>query len=376
MSTGCALDLSHLRPGGSDPSPSPSPSPTSFAAQPLLDSSLSQLAELSAVHLQGQFAGPDGAPNETDLTVTDSGAVSGTMRIAETDVSVVQADSQLYLSAADNFWLTQPLYNPDANTYVDHWVRVRTELLGFDPQAALTPAKLAESLKNMPAQGDATRERLSGTRAYRVELSDATVWLAEEEPHRLLRVEAEALASTGEGGDTAGASVRAAVNVEEPATEDVQQLYDDMATTAKDEFGSARDARIEIQSEGADELYCETGGQCTLTASVTDISSWESSGSVLVRMDATFTNDSLGEKSCHVTESLEAGGSVDLACAIDYALEPSTDPTTYEIQARPKLSTRALGGNAKDELVASIEKQREATLSGEEPSASSSPSVG
>ena len=84
-----------------------------------------------------------------------------------------------------------------------------------------------------------------------------------------------------------------------------------------------------------------------------------------MRMDGSFTNDELGEKTCNTTGSLKAGGTLELSCSIDYALAPSPDPVTYQIEFKAKLSTRALSGDAREELVAALKEQREATLSGD-----------
>ncbi|GAB3208170.1 hypothetical protein SAMN02745673_03521 [Marinactinospora thermotolerans DSM 45154] len=371
---GCAIDLSHWRPGAEEEA---SPSPTPVEAAPLLESALDQLAEAPAVRLQGQFADSDGQPRESTLLVADSGATSGTVDVDGTEVQVTQVDGRMFLSADDSYWLTQSLYdNPDSDSYAEHWVQVRPEVLGIDPQTVLAPAELAEILRaQAPDGGTATEEKLDGNPVYRIDLANGKMWLDKEAPHDLLRMEITDLAPT-EGEAPA---IRTAFNLSQPDQADLETFYDDLIALTEDDLTSARDSRLIVQWEGELSLDCETGGACSVSGTVTDMSDSDS-GTVLVRMDATMNNAELGEKKCNDSAALEAGGTVDLSCGVDYALAPSANPQSYEIEGEALLSTRALSGSAAEELPAKLKDQREATLAkvdggaGQSPEASASPS--
>lgn len=358
--TGCGL--LGLGSGG-DPDPSPSPTPVS--AGPVFEEALTALEEAPAIQLQGQFSDPEDTSDvvNTSLTVTDAGAALGTFQAGTDDeASYFEADGKLFVKADDDYWLTHDVFNPDSDAYSDNWVRITHEQFGLDPGGVLTPAGLAESLRLL-APGDdaeAVEEKLDGVVVYRVELSGGTVWITSEAPHQLVRMQVEELApAEGEG-----VSSRIDASFAEVDTAAVEQLYDDLITYAEDELGSARDARLEVA--WAEELGgdCQTGGACTMIGTIEETSG-ASEGSILVRMDGYFNNDELGEKTCNKSGTLEAGGTVELSCSIDYALAPSADPVTYTISFEALLSTRALSGDAREELVAAIKEQREATLSGD-----------
>ncbi|WP_234401558.1 LolA-like protein [Thermobifida halotolerans] len=357
--TGCGLF--GLGPGSG---PEPSPSPTPVSAGPLFEEALTALEEAPAVRLQGQFSDPEDTTDvvNTSLTVTATGAAQGTFQ-TETggEASYFEADNKLFVKADSDYWLSHTVFNPDGDTYPDNWVRVTHEQFGLDPGGVLTPAGLAESLRGQAPADDveAVEEKLDGVVVYRVELTGGTVWVSSEAPHELVRMQIEEL-TPAEGE---GVASRIDASFTEVDTAAVEQLYDDLTKYAEDELGSARDARLEVgwaEELGGD---CQTGGVCTMVGTVQETSD-ASEGSILVRMDGHFNNDELGEKTCHKTGKLEAGGTVELSCSVDYALAPSANPVTYTIDFEALLSTRALSGDAREELVAKIKEQRETTLSG------------
>ncbi|WP_243742407.1 hypothetical protein [Actinorugispora endophytica] len=357
---GCTIDLSSWRPGAETEQ---SPSPTPVSAGPVLDAALAALEEAPAIQLQGQFSDPEDttAAVDTMVTVTDSGATSGTFQTGSGEARYIEADRKLFVDADDDYWLTTGIFNPDSDTYADNWVRTSPEQFGLDPGAVLTPGRLAESLRaQAPGEGaQAVEEKLDGAVTYRVDLAGGKVWISAEEPYQLIRMQVEELAPA----DGEGVASRIDADFVEVDTAAVEQLYGDLATIAEDELGSARDARMEVGWEGDLGGNCETGGACTMIGTITDVGG-ASEGSVRVRMDSVFSNDELGEKKCDKTGELEAGGTVELSCSVDFGLAPSTNPQTYQISYEAFLSTRALSGDAREDLVGKIGEQREATLSG------------
>ncbi|MBB6173059.1 hypothetical protein HNR23_003119 [Nocardiopsis mwathae] len=363
--SGCAIDLSGLRPGGDE---EPSPSPTPVDAKPVLDAAVKALGEMPAVAVQGQVApsGEDqGAVNEVALTVTGSGAVSGTVQENENEAQVMEADDKLFINAPAEYWLDQDVANPDSDKYAGSWVRVSGGQLGMDPSEVLAPGKLAGILGGLaPAEDTATLENLDGTSAYRVDLDGGEknrVWISEEEPYRLLRMEIEELnPEDGDGGP------RTRLNFAEPESADVDKVYDDLIAAAEDDLTGSRDARVPVAWESQLKLDCATGGKCTVSGTVKDDSSGgdEAEGTVLVRLDATLENDELGEKKCDDTASLKAGSTAKVSCSVDYALGASSTPKSYEVTGQGLLSTRGLSGKQKDELVTSLKEQKKTAQEG------------
>ncbi|WP_236700261.1 hypothetical protein [Allosalinactinospora lopnorensis] len=367
---GCSIDLSDWRPGGGGGAEAEESSDPVDAA-PLLEEALDSLAAAPAILAQGQIGNSDGGEvKEASFTVTDSGATTGSVQEGESEAQVRMGDSKMFVQAPDEYWLNQGVFNPDSDQYGENWVRVDGTQMGVNPAAVLAPERLSEALRELaPAGGEATPENLDGTAAYRIDLAgtDNRVWVTEEEPHRLLRIEIEELVPKD-----AESGPRTRLNISEPETADVEQAYDDLIAWAEDDLGGARDARLEVAWDGQLDMQCETGGQCTVEGTVRDDSVDEGSGTVQVRMDASFENDELGEQECDDTAKLEAGGTVTLSCSVDYELAPSSTPQEYEIGGEGLLSTRGITGNARDELVETLQTERQTTL-GEDESAEESP---
>ncbi len=385
VAAGCSLDLSDLRPGGGEQTQEEA---APVEAAPVLEGALKRLEAADAIAVQGKVAagGEGEGVNDAALTVTSAGTVQGTYQEGENEAEVLEAEGRVFLKAPDEFWLDQNIANPDSDQYAGSWVRVAKEQLGLDPGAQLAPAELAATLEGMGAASDeAQLEDLDGTPAYRVDLGggdENRVWISEEEPYTLLRMEIENL-STGSGGsgdeegsegsegeespsddasaeDAGGSGARVQFNLSEPEAADVEGVYDTAIAAAEDELTSSRDARIELNWQGQIDLQCQTGGACTVSGTAEDVSDGGGEGKVIVKMNATFKNDELGEKKCDSTEVLSAGGTVDMSCSVDYALEPSTEPKDYEINATSVLSTQGLSKKSAGKVADALEKQKKA----------------
>ncbi|MDA2812621.1 hypothetical protein O4J56_18400 [Nocardiopsis sp. RSe5-2] len=403
---GCSLDLSDLRPGGGEQSQEEA---APVEAAPVLEGALKRLEAADAIAVQGKVAagGEDEGVNDAALTVTSGGTVQGTYQEGENEAEVLEAEGRVFLKAPDEFWLDQDIANPDSDQYAGAWVRVAKEQLGLDPGARLAPAELAATLEGLGAASEeAQLEDLDGTPAYRVDLGGGEknrVWISEEEPYTLLRMEIEDLSAGGQGGsegsedaeggeaspsddasaaDAGGSGARVQFNLSEPEAADVEGVYDTAIAAAKDELTSSRDARIELNWQGQIDLQCQTGGACTVSGTAEDVSDGGGEGKVIVRMNATFKNDELGEKKCDSTEVLAAGSTVDMSCSVDYALEPSTEPKDYEINATSVLSTQGLSKKSAGKVADALEEQKKALSEsgggsgGEDASAEESPAEG
>ncbi|GAB3489445.1 hypothetical protein [Nocardiopsis coralliicola] len=354
---GCSLG------GGSGEEPSATEAAPVDAA-PIFEAALDDLRAAPALAVQGKVAagGGDGegeGVNDAALTVTGTGATQGTYKEGENEAEVLEAEGRLFLNAADEFWLDQSVANPDSDSYAGSWVRIAPSLIGIDPGTVLAPGALADTLEEMgTANARASLEDLDGTPGYRIDLEGGEknrIWVSEEEPHRILRMEIENLAPAGDGGDSEAEGARVQFDVTQPEAADVDELYTSLIGTAKEDLTSSRDARIALQWDGQLELDCKTGGACTVSGTAKDVSEGAGEGKVIVRLDATFDNEELGEKKCDSTEVLEAGGSASISCGVDYALEPSADPQEYEINAGGLLSTRGLSKSASEKITTELQ---------------------
>ncbi|MFD0773042.1 hypothetical protein ACFQZ2_03795 [Streptomonospora algeriensis] len=376
--SGCSIDLSEFRPGSGGEEPSPSPTPVKAA--PLLQSALDSLREQPAAAVQGQVSkSENSAVSDVSLTTTDGGTTSGTVQTNENEAEVVQADGKLFAKAPDAFWLDKNITNPDAGGYPNSWVRLSGDQLGVDPASMLAPTALADILGSMaPGGGKAKLENLDGTTAYRVDLQggeSSRVWIGEESG-QLLRAEIEQL-----GPEGADSGPRARLDFTVPERPDVQTVYEDVLAVAQDGLKGSPDARMPVDWSGQLSLECQTGGACEVAGTAEDTSSGGSGGdgdgdgaSVTVRMEATVENEELGSKDCSDSATLKAGGTADLSCGVDFSLEPSASPVSYDVSGGARLSTSALSGDARKNLVSAVEEERDTALDGPSPSGDASES--
>jgi hypothetical protein len=358
LTAGCAIDLSHLRPGGDE---EPEEQEETVDASELAEPALASLAEWPAVRFEGRMADADGEnPFDVQLMVSDGGTMSGSLDIDDSTAALLQVDGRLFVDADDVYWLSHDTYfTPDSDSYAEHQVRVHSDEFGLDFSQTLTPAALAETLSDQaPGAGeDAVEDEVDGTDAYRLPLDGGEMWVSAEEPHEVLRIQLTEL--TGEGGD---AGLRTDLTFAQPEPGEIEEFYDAAIATVEDDLSSARDARLNFDWAGELDLSCQTGGACSVSGEVEETSGESGDATIRVRMDAVFENDELGELTCDDTGSLDTGGTVELSCGVDYDLAPSTSPQTYEVSSAAELSSRSIGGDARDETVASLEEQREATL--------------
>lgn len=356
---GCAIDLSHLRPGAGEET---EPTPEAIDAAPLAESALAELAERPALRVTGQMAPGSDDPWEVELVVADTGTAGGTYTADDDEVEVMEVDDRLFVLAGDTFWLTQASsFSPDAEAYPDNWVRVPGDTLGADLRAVFTPANLSEILgEQVPGDATAVEDDVDGTPAYRISLTGGEMWVAQDDPNELLRLQMAEL----ESPEDAGNAVRADVTFEAPDSTEIEEFYDGLVAEAED-LGGARDSRMNVAWDDDISLDCsDDNGTCTVAGTIVDLTGAAEDDTTRARMDATVSVDSLGEKDCRDTQSLEGGGTVDVSCTVDFSAELADIPAnqTLDVEGEALLSTRALSGGQVDDTVELLEEQRDDIL--------------
>ena len=363
VGTIAALGLAGCGFGGDDADEQP-PEETAepVDAAPLLEEALTALADYPALTADGQVALTVGGDvQETTLTVADGGASSGTVRANGVEAEMIAADNKIFLRAGEEVWLDKGVFGPDSDQFDGTWVRSSTVQAGINPQNTLAPPALAAILEGIGLEGDeAVEENLDDTRAYKIDLNGERnqMWV-DAETSQILRIEIEELVP--EDGET-GPQVRLDLAPADEAA--AEELYTSLTTTTEEELASSRDARIEVSWDGQPEMECDDGPHCTWSGTVRDAGA-SGSGTVLVRMDVTFSQEEIGDEECSDSGALESGGTLNLSCDANYNIVTS-EPQTYEdIQGEARLSTRGLSSNQQEEMLAALAEQREATLAGD-----------
>lgn len=331
-------------------------------AAPLLEEALADLAGYPALTADGQVALTVGGDiQETTMTVADGGASSGTVRANGVEAEMVAADSKIFLRAGEEFWLDKGVFGPDSDQFDGNWVRSSTSQAGINPQNTLAPPALAAILEGIGLEGDeAVEENLDDTRAYKIDLNGERnqLWV-DAETNQILRIEVEELVP--EDGET-GPQVRLDLAQADEAA--AEELYTSLTTTTEEELNSSRDARIEVSWDGQPEMECDDGPHCTWSGTVRDAGAADS-GTVLVRMDVTFSQEEIGDEECSDNGALEANGTLALSCDSNYNIV-TPEPQTYEdIQGEARLSTLGLSTDQQEAMLAALAEQREATLAGD-----------
>ncbi|WP_116243808.1 hypothetical protein [Nocardiopsis sp. FIRDI 009] len=360
--TGCST-ISDLLPGGGGEE-EPSPEPTeSVAAAPLLEEALADLADYPALTATGQVARSVGEDvQDASLTVADGGATSGTIRAHGIEGEIIDVDGRTYVRATEDFWLDRGVVGPDFDDFEDNWVRTSAGQVGIEPGAVLAPPVLAEILGGLEIEEeDAIEENLDGALAYRIDLAGERdqVWI-NAETRQIQRIAIEELVP--EGAES-GPQVR--FDLARADQSAVTELYDGLVATVEEELTGSRDARIEVAWQGEPDMSCGEGPNCTWSGTAHDAGGADG-GSVLVRMDVTFSNDELGEQRCSDSGTLEAGGALELSCSADYNNSQSSDSGEEErsVDGSAQLSTRGMTDEEQESVLAALGEQREATLSG------------
>ena len=331
-------------------------------AAPLLEEAVADLAAYPALTADGQIAeSVGGEVQETTLTVADGGAANGTVTANDVEADLVAADDKLFLRAAEEFWLDKGVFGPDSDQFDDSWVRASAGHAGINPSSTLAPPELAAIIEEIGvADDEAVEENLDDTLAYKVDLNGERnqLWV-DAETNQILRIEIEELVP--EEGES-GPQVR--LDLAEAGMDEAEALYTSLTNTAEEELDGSRDARIEVSWDGQPEMECDDGPLCTWSGTVRDAGA-DGGGSVLVRMDVTFTNEEIGDEECSDSGALEAGGTLNLSCDSNYNIV-SDDQQTYEVEGEARLSTRGLSANQQEEMLAALAEQQEATLAGGE----------
>ncbi|GGS40361.1 hypothetical protein [Actinokineospora fastidiosa] len=165
------------------------------AAQSLLD-----LAESGAVHYVGTMT----ASNEKvdfDLVAARTGEIQGKVVIGGQPASVLVVNDTIYLKGAAAFWneISGIGGTGRSAAIAGRWVQTPSGLLGLEFSGVFAPEALSNQLaRGAEAAGDepfteAGTESVAGVDAVKVTTEGGTLYLAEEAPHGLLKVEAPRL---------------------------------------------------------------------------------------------------------------------------------------------------------------------------------------
>jgi hypothetical protein len=275
---------------------------------------LAGFAESAAVRYQGTLAASDGTELTVDVTATSGGEVFGTVTMG-LGASIVVLDKTLFLKGSPEFWSAMAtrfgVTSSDGTALGNRWVKLPTVLLGVDFTDVFTPDVVAQTAGK--AKKDADKELTTKTTtvgsvaALEVPVDGGTVYLAKDAPHGVVSI---AIDEIGSAENTKAKDV--AVSVVD-ASANVNKIYTDLATMAKNELGVAVDALTSI-TQGNNRFDACGAPSCTIAVDVTN----PSKKAVRVHLKADWTGDNAPLGSCEqISEPVAPGASATMSCAIN-----------------------------------------------------------
>jgi hypothetical protein len=269
---------------------------------------LASFAEAAAVRYQGSLTASDGSEFTVDLTATSGGEVFGPITVEGLGASIVVLDKTLFLKGAPEFWSAMAarfgVTSGDGTALGNRWVKLPTVLLGVEFADIFTPDVVAQTAGKVTKDGGKELARTSDGAA--VTVSGGTVQLASYAPFPVVSF---ALDEIGSAENTKAENVKVTVT---DASANINTIYTDLATQAKNELGTAVDALTSI-NQGNNRFDACGAASCTLAVDVTN----PSKKPVRVHLRADWTGDNAPLGTCEqVSEPVAPGASATMSCAI------------------------------------------------------------
>jgi hypothetical protein len=295
-------------------------SPTGVKIGPLTtaeatSAALMSFAESAAVRYQGALKASDGSNLTVDVTATSSSEVFGTITVEGLGASIIVLAKTLYLKGAPEFWAAMAarfgVTSGDGTALGNRWVKLPTVLLGVEFDDIFTPDVVAQTAgkatKNADEKLPTKTTKVGSVDAIEAPVGGGTVYLAKDAPHNVVSI---ALDEIGSAGNTKAKDVQVTVT---DVSANINKIYTDLATQAKNELGTAVDALTSI-TQGGNRFDACGAPSCTIVVDVTN----PGKKAVKVHLKADWTGDNAPLGSCEqVSEPVAPGANASMSCAIN-----------------------------------------------------------
>lgn len=336
------------------------------AARNAFDVAADELAKAPAVRYIGKLDASASGASSLNLTVLRTKQAVGTAKVRNTSFRVVAIGDKLAARATAKGWKSLGVEPGDAPEYAKHYVVVKPNDLGFDPQDAMTPAELATRLRKMveeregrddSQQGDTGHEPVTivksenGVQAYRIPLGgSAFVDVTVARPHRIVRISGVELVP--------GLSTVLDMKLRQVGKRDLKKAFDALSAALR-KFHSAvvRVPDFELKQD-ASPLKCHESGTCrvrTVVRNELEAGGMEVSD-VSVEMRATLDGGQLGSEVCTDRATMKPNGKTTLTCSAKFKVPRVVDRVTYNIHAYMHIKGRAYYRPDVDALLDRLER--------------------
>jgi len=277
-------------------------------------SALTNFAESAAAKYTGKLTASDGSDLTVDITGTSTGEVFGTVTVEGLGATIIVLDKTLYLKGAPEFWAAMAarfgVTSGDGTALGNRWVKLPTVLLGVEFGEIFTPDVISQTAgkatKNAKDELPTKTKSVGAVEAVEVPVAGGTVYLAKDAPHGVVKID---LDSIGSADNTKAKNLEVVVA---DLSGNINKIYTDLATQAKNELGTAVDALTTID-QGAHRFDACGAPSCTLVIDITN----PSKKAVVVHLKADWTGDNAALGSCEAQSAPVApGAATTMSCAI------------------------------------------------------------
>ncbi|SER37060.1 hypothetical protein [Actinokineospora terrae] len=199
--------------------------------------SLDDLGEAGLLRYKGTLTSASNDPVEFDLAAASGGEIAGSLTVNGKAASVLVVERGTYLKAAADFWATLSGVGNAENkgtAVADRWVKVPGVLIGVELADVFSPESMSQYLvvdtdkaqDNEQPLTDRRRTDLAGAKVFRIPLVSGAVYLAEAQPHGVLKVELDS------AGQSAPTTVKKLSTTVVDATGELAKFYQDVAAVA------------------------------------------------------------------------------------------------------------------------------------------------
>jgi hypothetical protein len=285
------------------------PTARESATQSVLD-----FGEAAVLRYQGTLLSAPGQRITFDVNAALTGEIVGTITLEGHPATLLVVDGMTYVKAASVFWeALSGIAGSDGKgaAIADRWVKVPAPLLGVEFRDVFAPDILGEALReDIERAGDeplaeGERTTSNGVPVIRVGSGSGTLYVAEKEPHGLVRIEVNRI---GRSDTTSAGQVVADVT---DLSADAAKFYRDTSAQA-----TGLDTAVDLMSgieEGPHRFDACGAASCAIVVEFTNTSKV----AVRVSVRATWTGDNAPLGVCDAqTGPVPPGQSGSATCTI------------------------------------------------------------
>jgi hypothetical protein len=260
------------------------------------------LAKADGLNLDGTIGG-----SSANINVTKAGSVQGTYTQDGQQISRLTVQGQTYLNAPTAFWTSEIVGKTLADQAGGTWAKAPSRAVNMS-FTALTPAKLADPLKQLGPNVIGVQTRMDGHKVIRLTENGVKYYITTAKPNRVIQISGVANKNDYNFALT-DLNTSAIAPVLSDLISDVRKLQ------------NAPDPAAIILPKGKIKFFpdCKSASNCTVTDTVTILDA--SATTLYLRMFVQFSGTKDGESfaTCQVTDPTSTVATLHPECGVSGA---------------------------------------------------------